>query len=791
METLVALTEGLEVGGESIHTSVFLEQTIDASQLSQQGDSCGAVVSPGVPPTSSGDESDLEGLPLRHMIEPGGDAAPHADYRLVGAIGRGGTGIVYQAHQRAVNREVAIKVLRNHLRGDRAARQRFLAEARTVGALDHPNVLALHELALDGEGHPFYSMKRIDGTAWSAVIAEQSLEENLRILLGVADALRYAHSRGIVHRDIKPANVMLGRYGEVLVADWGLALPHPLGETAETERPSIGGTPAYMAPELASGVLTQIGPRTDVYLLGATLFQLLTGYPPHEGDSLVDCIYNAALNRIRSTELQSELMDIAMVAMATDPDERYASVDDFQQAIRNYQQHQESIALMRRAIRLSGSDEGPATYEQLSLATSLAREALELWPENRRAAGTLRRLQRQFAELALEQDDLDLALSLLEAAGEEAGELAQRIQRRREQRSAQIRREHRYSTLFASSPDAVLVTRLRDGMILDANDSFERTFKFTRDEVVGSRVAEIDLWECPARRVDFISQIRDTGRVDNFETILKTKQGKPVPALISARQAEVDGETLVVGHTRDITRRREAEVKLRRSRERLREVQRLAQLGTWEYNLETGEIHWSDETFRISGLNPDDRPPSFEEYLNIIHPQDRGKLERALENAVQNGAAYHLQIRHRRPDGSYNTTIARGQPMLDDTGKVVALFGSVLDVTDRKQREERLKEQSRSLQALLDLVDRPLLALQRNGRLVAAAGPVLRLLGRKSCCLQREIFFELREQPDWKALELSAGSHIEGQFVEDGSPLGPVLRLRVEPQDDLLRCELA
>ncbi len=797
LETLIALSHARELGREAIQESIFLERTVAAPDLAaiSAGDAAGddstagAIVAAGKQRDASVvDESDLAGLPRRRLIEPGGAADADADYRLVGAIGRGGTGIVFQAHQRAVNREVAIKVLRNYLRADRAARLRFLTEARTVGALDHPNVIALHELAIDDEGHPFYSMKRIDGTAWSEVLQERTLEENLTILLGVADATRYAHSRGIIHRDIKPANVMLGRYGEVLVADWGLALPHPISEEMSAGGGSIGGTPAYMAPEIASGALDEIGPHTDVYLLGATLFHLLSGFPPHDGDNLVECICNAADNNLRATDVQSELMDIALIAMATDPADRYASVGKFQKALREYQQHQESIALLRRATRHAQTTEEPLSYERLSLAVSLAREALELWPENRRAKSSLRKLQQEFAQLALDQDDLDLALSLLEAAGETQSDLADKIRQRRRLRSAQIRREERYSTLFANSPDAVLVSRLNDGTILDANDTFLRMFVRQRDEVVGLRVAEIKLWESPERRVDFIKQIRDSGKVDNFETTLQDANGRKIPVLISARQAVLDDETLIVAHTRDITLRREAENELRRSQSRLREVQTLANLGTWEVNLETGESKWSEETFRISGLPPNSKSPNFEEYLAMVHPADRERTELAIRNATQSGAAYQLQIRHRRPDGSYNTTIARGQPIVNQAGKVVELFGSVLDITDRRLMEDQLKQQASYLQAMLDYTDRPLLALERDGTLVAAAASVLKLLGRKTCCMRREFRFEPEGLPT--LAQLQEPSEVDGQFSEDGRLISKPLRLLVDPQESLLRCEI-
>jgi PAS domain S-box-containing protein len=735
------------------------------------------------------DESDLAELPRRNVVDPGGSLGLDADYRLVGSIGRGGTGIVFQAHQRAINREVAIKVLRGHLRKDPAARQRFLTEARTIGALDHPNVIALHELAADTTGRLFYSMKRIDGTAWSAVLAERSLEDNLTILLGVADAIRYAHSRGIVHRDIKPANVMLGRYGEVLVADWGLALPHPIPiHEAENSKNSIGGTPAYMAPELAIGALEEVGPQTDVYLLGATLFEILTGFPPHDGSNLIDCIQNAADNRIRASMIQSDLMDVALMAMATEPMERYHTVESFQNAIREYQQHQESTALVLRAAMHEKQAAEGQTYERFSLAISLTREALDLWPENRRAKSTLRRLRIEFAKVAAAQDDLDFALSLLEAAGEQESELAAGIRYRREQRLASAQREERYSTLFANSPDAVLVTRMLDGTVLEANDTFLRIFEHEREDVVGARVAEFRLWECPERREDFVRQIRETGRIDNFETTLQTRTNRKIPVLISARKTEFDGEPLVVAHTRDITQRRAVEEELRRSRTRLREIQQLASLGTWEVDLRTNQVSWSNETFKIAGFAPDSRPPNIEQYLESVHPDDREKTKNAIESAIQSGAAYQLEIRHRRPDGTYNTVIARGQPIIDATNTVVELYGTVLDITDRKASENEMAKQVHRLQTLLDFCERPLFALDREGAMVSSSSHFRKLFGRESLDSKSEWQFESVEPIDFR--NLNDEVELDGRFTLHGVPTGQTIRVKVRPADDLLCCEV-
>src|SRR5262249_26024355 len=158
--------------------------------------------------------------------------------------------------------------------------------------------------------------------------------------------------RGVIHRDLKPENVMLGDFGEVLVMDWGLALPAPGYSKNDTISPahSMGGAPAYMSPERASGPHEKDTYASDVYRLGAILYDALTGRPPHSGKNTMQCLFAAAKNDIRPTDKTGELIDISLRAMATDPKDRYESVRAFQDAIRDYQSHTESIVLSTRAV---------------------------------------------------------------------------------------------------------------------------------------------------------------------------------------------------------------------------------------------------------------------------------------------------------------------------------------------------------------------------------------------------------------------------------------------------------
>src|SRR5690606_23709706 len=335
-----------------------------------------------------------------HPTRAFGGEAP--DYELLEIIGEGGVGVVYAARQTSVNRTVAVKMLRSFAARDVDSREKFLVEATVTGELDHPNIVPIYDLGTDETGAMFYSMKRVEGTPWSAVIRQKSIAEKLEMLMKAADALAFAHARNVVHRDLKPENVMLGNFGEVLVMDWGIALSTSayLKQGTLTQSNSMGGTPAYMAPEMATGPLSRIGPRSDVYLLGALLFEIVTGLTPHTGHDVLSCLHAAARNEIQPTDKSGELLDIAYRAMATEIEDRYESVHAFQQAVRAYQSHSESIALAARAEGDLEEAQQSRDYELYARALFAYQEALALWPENSRAAQGLQAARLTYARVA-------------------------------------------------------------------------------------------------------------------------------------------------------------------------------------------------------------------------------------------------------------------------------------------------------------------------------------------------------------------------------------------------------
>ena len=241
------------------------------------------------------------------------------DYELLDIIGEGGMGVVYAAHQSSIARTVAVKMLKPSAKVREEQRDKFISEAVVTGELDHPNIVPIYDLGSNDQGALFYSMKRVRGTPWDKVIHQKPLDENLSILLRVADAVAFAHAGGVIHRDLKPENVMLGDYGEVLVMDWGLAriTPEFAHVDAVYQADSLGGTPAYMAPEMAKGPVESINKTSDIYLLGAILYEIIGGKPPHSGRDVMQCLMAASQNRIDPIRYDGELKEVALKAMAT------------------------------------------------------------------------------------------------------------------------------------------------------------------------------------------------------------------------------------------------------------------------------------------------------------------------------------------------------------------------------------------------------------------------------------------------------------------------------------------
>jgi WD40 repeat protein/serine/threonine protein kinase len=423
-----------------------LDQTLPQTSLRPASSSTGlSTQSVSVRPRGIGSAADLSSSGNTES-----DDVP--DYLTMQMLGQGGMGTVHLARQVALGRAVALKQIQPKHRRQQSVKDEFLTEAVLTGKLEHPNIVPIYEVGSSSDGDLFYSMKNIKGQAWDESIGELSLDENLDILINVCDAIAFAHAEGVIHRDLKPQNIMTGGFGEVLVLDWGLAVL--TGEEEEIAG-SAAGTPAYMAPEMINPPFT-VGPRSDIYLLGAILFKILTGKAPHGGRSARDCLEAASKNeivspdedRVRELDPSGELLGVALRAMATNQEDRFQTTAEFQQAIRDFLSHRESLELSSRAQRSLDLASVTGDYTQYSRAAFGFEESLKLWDGNTSATDGVAAARLAWALSAEAQSDFDLALSLLEGTTTDQQEIRTRVSAARDERDAReqhVRRLRRVS----------------------------------------------------------------------------------------------------------------------------------------------------------------------------------------------------------------------------------------------------------------------------------------------------------------------------------------------------------
>jgi len=261
---------------------------------------------------------------------PGTRVKYFGDCELLEEIVRGGMGLVYKARQRSLNRPVALKMI---LAGQLASEhdvKRFYSEAEAAATLDHPNIVPIYEVG-QHEGQHYFSMGYVDGPSLAAKLEPAGWEPKAaaRLVRQVAEAIQYAHARGVIHRDLKPPNVLLGADGVPRITDFGLA-KRVQTDSDLTATGQILGTPSYMSPEQAAGKTREVGPLTDVYSLGAILYALLTGRPPFVGHDVISTISQVMFQeptspRQLNPRVDRDMETITLKCLQKDPAKRYSS----------------------------------------------------------------------------------------------------------------------------------------------------------------------------------------------------------------------------------------------------------------------------------------------------------------------------------------------------------------------------------------------------------------------------------------------------------------------------------
>ena len=357
------------------------------------------------PPLSAAGDTALADAMAERLLELAGVSDPGllADhtapvappgYELLGEVGRGGMGVVYRAREALLDRDVAVKVLQHRAAPGSTAARRFLDEARITGQLQHPGIPAVHQVGALPDGRPFLAMKLIKGRTLDDLLKERpdpsaDLGRFVAVFEHVAQAVGYAHSRGVIHRDLKPANVMVGAFGEVQVMDWGLAkvltgqgvrspgsdldtigteIRSTRGDDEETQAGSVLGTPAFMSPEQAIGAIDQVDARSDVFGLGGILCAILTGRPPYTGDTAESTRQLAAraklddaLGRLASCGAGPELVTLCRRCLSPEKADRPTDAGEVARAVADLRADAEGRA---RRAEMAGAEAAVRAAEE-------------------------------------------------------------------------------------------------------------------------------------------------------------------------------------------------------------------------------------------------------------------------------------------------------------------------------------------------------------------------------------------------------------------------------------------
>src|SRR5881409_99404 len=315
------------------------------------------VVDPGLAEQLARDEA-TGAPPVKIAAHAGELLGELGDYELLEVVGRGGQGVVFRARQKSLNRIVALKVIGLGQWASKAHLKRFRREAEAAASLEHPGIVPIHEVG-ERDGSCYFSMKFIEGGQLDEMVRRQPMpiRQAAELIAKVARTVHYAHEHGILHRDIKPGNILLDAKGEPHLTDFGLARLLET-ESTVTRTMEVMGTPSYMAPEQALGENAAVSSATDVYGLGAVLYQLLTGQPPFAGGTTYETIkllLDTELRqpRLLNPKIDRDLSTICLKCLEKDPRRRYSSALSLAEDLDRWLKH-EPIRARRTGVFTRG-----------------------------------------------------------------------------------------------------------------------------------------------------------------------------------------------------------------------------------------------------------------------------------------------------------------------------------------------------------------------------------------------------------------------------------------------------
>ncbi|HVS37855.1 MAG TPA: PAS domain S-box protein [Gemmataceae bacterium] len=705
-------------------------------------------------------------------------AGPHERYSRLRLHATGGIGRVWLAHDGELGRDIALKELRPEQAGHGTRRARFLQEARITCQLEHPGVVPVYELvrAVDGR-QPFYTMRFVKGRTLSEAARAYhkarsagrddalGLPALLNAFVTVCNTVAYAHSRGVIHRDLKGPNVILGDFGEVVVLDWGLAklvgrpeeapeasvvVADGAADSGYTVQGEALGTPAYMAPEQAAGQLDKIDRRTDVYGLGAILYEILTGVPPVSGSGTEE-----VLRRVQEEgpvpprqlwpDAPPALEALCLRALAKRPEDRPAAAADLAREVQGWQEFERRKA--EEALRVS-----EALYHSLveSLPCSVWRKDLD---------GRFTFANQHFCDLfggsldqLLGKNDFDIGpRELAEKYRRDdqkviaAGDVFEDVE---EQLSVGVQGDRYVHTLKTAVRDAggkivgvqglawdVTARKRAEEELRKSRERFELAVQGSQDglwdwdlrtgEVYYSPRYKAMLGyaddELPNRSEEWTNRVHPDDRDHVHAELVAESEGRESLSWMEFRMRHKDGSYRWIrsrafilrdaagriyrkaGSHEDITDRKNAEEELRKSRERFELAVAGSQDGLWDWDLTTDAVYYSPRYKAMLGYEDHEMPNRSEEWTKRIHPDDLERVRAELRAHFKSREALSwVEFRMRHKDGSYRWIRSRAFVLRDATGRVYRMAGSHEDVTDRKNAEEALAYERRLVRSLTD-----------------------------------------------------------------------------------------